>query len=100
MLAILCCGRFGDSGIKPNAEKSADKFDDDLCSHQVRYLGLMENLRVRRAGYCNRQTYDVFVDRYKMLTKQTWPHFRGDQKEGAKIIIDALKLTENVAFGT
>jgi len=85
--------------IKPNGNKSANDYDADLCSHQVRYLGLMENLRVRRAGYCNRQTYDVFVDRYKMLTKETWPHYRGDQKEGARIIIAALKLTDNVAFG-
>ena len=86
--------------IKPNGNKSANDYDADLCSHQVRYLGLMENLRVRRAGYCNRQTYDVFVDRYKMLTKETWPHYRGDQKEGARIIIEALKLSDNVAFGT
>lgn len=26
----------------------------------------MENLRVRRAGYCNRQPYSVFLDRYKV----------------------------------
>lgn len=85
--------------IKPNNNKAADLYDSELCSHQVRYLGLMENLRVRRAGYCNRQIYDIFVQRYKMLTKQTWPHYRGDQKKGAEIIIDALKLKEDVAFG-
>ena len=35
----------------------------------------MENVRVRRAGYANRQTYEHFLDRYKMLCKQTWPNF-------------------------
>ncbi len=34
--------------------------------NQVRYLGLMENLRVRRAGYCHRQLYPLFVTRYKV----------------------------------
>jgi len=85
--------------IKPNSEKAANVFDDALVQHQVRYLGLMENLRVRRAGYCNRQPYERFVQRYKMLTKQTWPHYRGDQKEGAQIIIQALGLDKEVAFG-
>jgi len=33
----------------------------------------MENLRVRRAGYCNRQLYEIFLERYKMLCKKTWP---------------------------
>jgi len=59
----------------------------------------MENLRVRRAGYCNRQTYEIFVQRYKMLCTQTWPVYRGDQKQGAALIIDALKLKKDVAFG-
>lgn len=102
--------------IKPNANKSPNDIDDKLVQHQVcrvqystqlfdncfaqiNYLGLMENLRVRRAGYCNRQPYEVFVARYKvkfimrrslwewlkiywlqMLAPKTWPHFHGDQK--------------------
>ena len=36
--------------IKPNSEKKTKLFDRDLVRHQVTYLGLMENLRVRRAG--------------------------------------------------
>jgi len=85
--------------IKPNNEKVASTFDDKLVEHQVRYLGLMENLRVRRAGYCNRQVYNIFVQRYKMLSPETWPVYRGDQKEGTRIIIDALGLRSDVAFG-
>lgn len=52
--------------IKPNNEKMAQQWDDKLCRHQVAYLGLLENLRVRRAGYCNRQPYEAFLDRYKV----------------------------------
>lgn len=85
--------------IKPNGEKAADSFDDALSAHQVRYLGLMENLRIRRAGYCNRQPYERFVTRYKMLAAKTWPNYRGEQKDGASTIIDALSLRAEVAFG-
>ena len=52
--------------IKPNANKAPNQLDETLTRHQVRYLGLIENLRVRRAGYCNRQVYDHFVQRYKV----------------------------------
>ena len=30
---------------------------------QVRYLGLLENVRVRRAGFASRQRYERFVER-------------------------------------
>ena len=30
---------------------------------QVNYLGLLENVRVRRAGFANRQPYQRFVQR-------------------------------------
>ena len=35
-----------------------------LISHQVKYLGLMENLRVRRAGFAYRRNHKVFLDRW------------------------------------
>eukprot|EP00911_Craspedida_sp_UC1_P000557 UC1_evm1s428 len=85
--------------IKPNASKAAGKWTDELCRHQVRYLGLMENLRVRRAGYCNRQVYDVFLERYKMLSDKTWPNWRKDPQEGVRHIVEALKMGDQVAFG-
>uniref|UniRef100_A0A4W4FMA4 Myosin motor domain-containing protein n=1 Tax=Electrophorus electricus TaxID=8005 RepID=A0A4W4FMA4_ELEEL len=62
--------------IKPNDKKAAQVFSESLVSHQVRYLGLMENVRVRRAGYAFRQAYEPCLERYKMLCKQTWPHWK------------------------
>jgi len=38
------------SCIKPNPQKKASTFDNELIRHQVRYLGLLENVRIRRAG--------------------------------------------------
>ncbi len=70
--------------IKPNDAKRKSHFDDSLVLHQVRYLGLMENVRVRRAGYAFRMEYDRFLERYKMLSKLTWPKYRGGARDGAK----------------
>ena len=37
--------------VKPNTNKKTGEFDRDLVKHQSKYLALMENLRVRRAGF-------------------------------------------------
>lgn len=49
--------------IKPNEVKSASGFDYERVKHQVSYLGLIENVRVRRAGFAHRQRYDKFLKR-------------------------------------
>ena len=58
--------------------------DDTLVAHQIKYLGLMENLRVRRAGFAFRRPYEMFLQRYKSLSPQTWPHWHGEPREGAR----------------
>ncbi|KAJ3661535.1 hypothetical protein Zmor_005928 [Zophobas morio] len=76
--------------IKPNDEKKSGVFDEQLVGHQVTYLGLMENLRVRRAGFAYRREYSLFLERYKSLSSQTWPHYHGSAKEGVQILVCAL----------
>ncbi|CAB3261769.1 unnamed protein product [Arctia plantaginis] len=76
--------------IKPNDNKTPMQFDDKLVSHQVKYLGLMENLRVRRAGFAYRRTYEAFLDRYKCLSRDTWPQYRGPAKQGVQKLVEVL----------
>ena len=76
--------------IKPNDLQSPGIFNDELVLHQVKYLGLMENLRVRRAGFAYRRTFEMFLNRYKSLSKQTWPNYNGPAKEGVKILVKEL----------
>ncbi|XP_025836978.1 myosin-IB [Agrilus planipennis] len=76
--------------IKPNDLKQPSIFDVDLVKHQTKYLGLMENLRVRRAGFAYRRIYEKFLHRYKCLCKETWPNYRGEAKDGVQVLVNAL----------
>jgi len=48
----------------------ADSFVDEVVHHQVTYLGLMENLRVRRAGFAYRRKYELFLNRLPRVCAQ------------------------------
>ncbi|XP_049449714.1 unconventional myosin-Ib isoform X4 [Epinephelus fuscoguttatus] len=86
--------------IKPNDKKASHIFTDSLVCHQVRYLGLMENVRVRRAGYAFRQAYEPCLERYKMLCKRTWPHWRGPAREGVEVLMADLQVpAEEFSYG-
>ncbi|NWY21407.1 MYO1A protein, partial [Aphelocoma coerulescens] len=86
--------------IKPNDTKSAMVFTPELVLAQVRYLGLMENVRVRRAGYAFRQLYGPFLQRYKMLNPRTWPRWDGGDREGSEVLLAGLAFpAEELAFG-
>ncbi|KAI8837818.1 P-loop containing nucleoside triphosphate hydrolase protein [Chytridium lagenaria] len=86
--------------IKPNASKTAGLFEPELVLHQIRYLGLQESVRVRRSGFCYRQKYAKFLDRFKMLSPLTWPKWKGAAIpvgselviEGVKAVFEALKI--------
>eukprot|EP00730_Choanoeca_flexa_P005615 TRINITY_DN11985_c2_g1_i3.p1 TRINITY_DN11985_c2_g1~~TRINITY_DN11985_c2_g1_i3.p1 ORF type:complete len:1188 (+),score=415.45 TRINITY_DN11985_c2_g1_i3:134-3697(+) len=78
--------------IKPNHDKRAGLFNKEVVQHQVKYLGLMENLRVRRAGFAYRRKYEIFLERYKSLCTETWPQWRGEPQQGVQKIMDALNI--------
>lgn len=50
----------------------AGRFDEVLIRHQVKYLGLMENLRVRRAGFAYRRKYEAFLQRWVGSAHREW----------------------------
>ncbi|CAG2109845.1 unnamed protein product [Medioppia subpectinata] len=86
--------------IKPNEQKSPVMFDEERVRHQVAYLGLLENVRVRRAGFAYRMAYERFLRRYKMLSARTWPNYRnGTDRDGCKVLIDENRFTNDVKYG-
>uniref|UniRef100_A0A8C7H5G0 Myosin IG n=1 Tax=Oncorhynchus kisutch TaxID=8019 RepID=A0A8C7H5G0_ONCKI len=86
--------------IKPNEMKSPVLFDDARCQHQVAYLGLLENVRVRRAGFAYRQPYARFLQRYKMTCEYTWPnHLMETDREAVEAIVTQHGFQDDVAYG-
>jgi myosin-1 len=96
MEKLLACEPHYVRCIKPNDEKRAGVLNEQRVRHQVRYLGLLENVRVRRAGFAFRTTYDRFMWRYKMTCKMTWPKWRQDAKSGT--IVQILRKFTNFFF--
>ncbi|KAM9360809.1 unconventional myosin-Ih [Symphorus nematophorus] len=81
--------------LKSNESKQPGQFDEALIRHQVKYLGLMEHLRVRRAGFAYRRKYEVFLKRYKPLCPATWPHWRGVPADGVEVLVQHLGYLPN-----
>ncbi|KAI4892993.1 hypothetical protein NFI96_015866 [Prochilodus magdalenae] len=86
--------------VKPNEVKSPMLFDEARCRHQVAYLGLLENVRVRRAGFAYRQPYERFLQRYKMTCEYTWPnHLMNSDREAVEQIVVQHGFEGDVAYG-
>ncbi|XP_055493757.1 unconventional myosin-Ib isoform X2 [Leucoraja erinacea] len=86
--------------IKPNDQKAPLIFSEALVRHQINYLGLMENVYVRRAGYAFKQPYDPCLERYKMLCSQTWPHWRHGARDGVEVLLTELRIpSEEFSYG-
>ncbi|XP_059575215.1 unconventional myosin-Ia isoform X3 [Alligator mississippiensis] len=86
--------------IKPNESQAPGLFTDELVRNQVRYLGLLENVRVRRAGYAYRQPYQPCLERYRLLSTHTWPRWAGTARDGVQALFSDLDiLPEELAYG-
>lgn len=90
--------------IKPNENKSPTEYNDGNVMHQIKYLGLQENVRIRRAGFAYRQTFEKFVERFYLLSPKCsyageyiWT---GDAKSGVRQILkDSSIPTEEWQMG-
>ncbi|XP_061452006.1 unconventional myosin-Ie isoform X4 [Rhineura floridana] len=78
--------------IKPNETKKPRDWEESRVKHQVEYLGLKENIRVRRAGYAYRRVFKKFLQRYAILTKATWPSWKGDEKQGVLHLLHSVNV--------
>ncbi|KAL8588845.1 hypothetical protein ACOMHN_011561 [Nucella lapillus] len=78
MKTLSLCQPFFVRCIKPNEFKRPLMFDRELCCKQLRYSGMMETIRIRRAGYPIRHHFDTFVDRYRILVNGIGPSHKED----------------------
>ncbi|KAM4590633.1 myosin VIIAa isoform 3-T3 [Fundulus diaphanus] len=82
MRTLSVCQPFFVRCIKPNEYKKPMLFDRELCVRQLRYSGMMETIRIRRAGYPIRYTFVEFVDRYRVLMPGVKPAYKQEDLRG------------------
>nr|XP_031862426.1 myosin-1 [Kwoniella shandongensis]KAA5529498.1 myosin-1 [Kwoniella shandongensis] len=85
--------------IKPNQHRSPTEYDDKAILHQIKYLGLQENIRVRRAGFAYRAEFSKMIQRFYLLSPSTsyagdyiW---EGDDRSGCERILTDAKISKD-----
>ncbi|CAL8392977.1 unnamed protein product [Boreogadus saida] len=67
MKALAACQPYFIRCIKPNDLKQPEFFDRDLCMRQLRYSGMMETIKIRKAGFPIRYSFTEFLERFRVL---------------------------------
>ncbi|OON20728.1 myosin head [Opisthorchis viverrini] len=99
MRILQSCQPFFVRCIKPNELKRPGLFDRELCVRQLRYSGMMETIRIRRAGYPIRHKFNEFVDRYRPLTTPCFVPAETDVERTVEAICSSTLASEGYCLG-
>ena len=81
--------------INPNVEKIPGCFNDEYVLGQWKSLGLLENIHVRRAGFCFREHFSTFLKHFAINCPTTWPTYKGAVDEGVKVLLSYMNINES-----
>jgi myosin-7 len=85
MKTLRACNPWFVRCIKTNHNKTPGEFDRILCTRQLRYSGMMETIRIRKAGYPIRHTFKEALDRYRLI-EPSIPPANGSAEDQANSI--------------
>ncbi|XP_060079316.1 myosin-VIIa-like [Ylistrum balloti] len=99
MKTLGACQPFFVRCIKPNELKKPLIFDRELCCKQLRYSGMMETIRIRRAGYPIRHRFGDFVDRYRLLAPGIGPSHKENCRQASEKICSIVLTGKDYQMG-
>ena len=73
--------------IKPNDFQQHTKFDSNLVLNQLKYSGLFEAIRIRKAGYAVRMPIESFIRRYRHCAPNVPAALREDSNQYAHAML-------------
>jgi len=62
--------------------KESNSYDENLVLEQLKYLGMLEIIRIRREGYPIHFLFKDFVNKFKIIGK--FKNYKPDKKEVAR----------------
>ncbi|XP_043463659.1 myosin-I heavy chain isoform X2 [Leptopilina heterotoma] len=77
--------------IKPNMTKMANNYDEKLVLDQLRYLGMLDIIRIRKDGYPVHMEFRDFITRYTCLERGRASLPR-DEKEAVRCLMKNKKV--------
>lgn len=77
--------------IKPNAYKLPNDYNEELVLDQLKYLGMLDIIRIRREGFPTHMPFDEFVHKYQCLTKR---YRHRDSREQVLAVIKELNVPQ------
>jgi myosin heavy subunit len=83
--------------VKPNPDQVPIKFDAPLALNQLKYSGLFEAIRIRKAGFAVRMANDAFIKRYKHVCLTIPGNVRQDPIEYCTALLKEMEKEVNYA---
>jgi len=99
MHTLRACNPWFVRCVKPNHNKNPGEFDRELCTRQLRYSGMMETIRIRKAGYPIRHSYVEALNRYRLLAPEIPAAGKGNDKENSVALFSKVLGPPSTAEG-